>query len=373
MSITVPSAHSSVLREVLAAPRLAGELLQYGGLETDLVRAGLPEFRNGEAWKYSNPSRLIEAFRRQGNDPCLKVVAQNAQTVALSDADAASLVQHHLLSPTLVAKYPLGAVVLLRMTACFVLKVSRGVEARIQISRAGVDAGSAVVLLVLESGATAEIVEQDVPRSALIACVLNEHATLRHLRLQPAGRDPEYNLVYVRVGQSASYELRQYLRGSELRRNDLWIRLEGEGARSEVMGGWRVGAGEHSDVQISLEHVMPHTTSQQKFHGAVADGGTSVFGGRIWIAPNAQRTDAALVNRNLVDGKESKAYTKPELEIYADDVKCSHGATVGQLETDALFYLRSRGLSRKHASSLIVAGFLKEVTRDERERELLGL
>ena len=365
--------HSSFLQETLATPRFAAELLQYGELETGLTQAGLPRFRSGEAWKYSNPSKLVETLRQQDSDPCLKVAARNAQCLALSDAEAVSLVQYHLLSPKLAAKHPLGAVVLLRMTECSVLKVSRGAEARIEISCAGTGAAPSVVLVVLEPGAAAEIVEQGVPQSALVACVLKEQATLRHLRLQPADQGHEYNLVYVRVGQSASYELRQHLRGSGLRRNDLWICLEGEGARSEINGGWRVGAGEHVDLQISLDHVMPHTTSHQKFHGVVTDGGTSVFGGRIWIAPNAQRTDAALINRNLVDGTKSQAYTKPELEIYADDVKCSHGATVGQLESDALFYLRSRGVSRRQASSLLVAGFLKEVTRDERERELLGL
>ena len=119
-----------------------------------------------------------------------------------------------------------------------------------------------------------------------------------------------------------------------------------------------VEANSHLDQQFIMEHRAPDTFSRQKFHGIGAGKGTTVFNGRIHIHPDSPGSDAGLVNKNLALHPEATINTKPELEIYTDDVKCSHGATVGQLAEDSIFYLRSRGLSRDEARILLCRAFL---------------
>ena len=122
-----------------------------------------------------------------------------------------------------------------------------------------------------------------------------------------------------------------------------------------------------------MNHAAPGGTSRQHLRGHVTERAKAVFNGRIYIAEHAQRSDASLTNRNLLESPDAEVYTKPELEIYANDVVCSHGATVGQLDADALFYLRSRGVPHAEARELLVRGFLEESIPDAAGRKMLGL
>jgi len=206
-----------------------------------------------------------------------------------------------------------------------------------------------------------------------VECFVAPGAKLRHRRLQPPGTGVDYNLVAINIAENGSYSLSQYSTGARLRRNDISVNILGAGAEAELTGAWQLNEALHLDNQISVNHMFAGGTSRQHFRGNLDDRAKSIFNGRIYIAPNAQQTNATLTNRNLVVSSEAEVYTKPELEIYANDVVCSHGATVGQLDTDALFYFQSRGIGEADARAILIRGFLNEVVSHADGRTLLGI
>ncbi len=149
--------------------------------------------------------------------------------------------------------------------------------------------------------------------------------------------------------------------GASVARVDLGVKLLGPGARSNMLGLYFADGDQHLDFNTSQDHVAPRAHSDLLYKGALAGRSRGIFRGIIRVRKGAQRTDAYQTNRNLLLGDEAKSVSLPNLEIGADDVRCSHGATVGQLDEDALFYLMSRGMSREEARRLVVIGFLGEV------------
>ena len=143
--------------------------------------------------------------------------------------------------------------------------------------------------------------------------------------------------------------------------NHLELRLNGEGARGELHGLWLTDKTQKVGFHIGVHHNAPHTSSTQLFKGILDDSARGLFEGLIRVAPGAQKTEAYQANHNLLLTRESKMFTRPQLEIYADDVKCSHGATIGRLDEQALFYLRSRGIPFKEARLLLQQAFLQDV------------
>lgn len=146
--------------------------------------------------------------------------------------------------------------------------------------------------------------------------------------------------------------------GSRLKRNDITCEMAAPGASLNLQGVFVAGSSEHVDNQIGIEHAAPHATSTQVFKGLVGGDGRAVFNGRIHIHPGAKQTSAELVNNNLLLSADAEVDTKPELEIYNDDVKCAHGATVGQLNETAVFYLQSRGIPKADAELMLALGFV---------------
>jgi Fe-S cluster assembly protein SufD len=127
------------------------------------------------------------------------------------------------------------------------------------------------------------------------------------------------------------------------------------------MGVYLARGDQHLDNTTVIDHLKPGSTSKEIYKGVIDDEATGVFQGRIVVHPNAQQTDAHQLNRNMLLSPKAHADAKPELLIYADDVKCSHGATVGDLEADALFYLRARGIPEAEARNLLIEGFIEEM------------
>ena len=152
----------------------------------------------------------------------------------------------------------------------------------------------------------------------------------------------------------------QLMQGNRLRRNEVRAVLRDTGAELD-MGGVFIGHGQsHVDNQVCVEHRVPHCQSRQNYKGIAGGKARVVFNGRIHIHPHAQGSRADLSNKNLLLGREAEVDTKPELEIYNDDVQCSHGTTVGQLDGDALYYLRTRGVSEAEARRMLGLGFINE-------------
>jgi len=144
-------------------------------------------------------------------------------------------------------------------------------------------------------------------------------------------------------------------------RNDIKIYLSGENARTEINGIYLPTNEQQFDNYILIEHEKSHGKSRQLFKGIIDGQARSVFSGRVLVDKNAQKTDAGQLNKNLLLTDYAKAYSRPQLEIYADDVQCSHGSSTGQIDKEALFYLQSRGIGEKQAKILMLNAFAKEV------------
>ncbi|RHO70474.1 MULTISPECIES: Fe-S cluster assembly protein SufD [unclassified Alistipes] len=144
-------------------------------------------------------------------------------------------------------------------------------------------------------------------------------------------------------------------------RGDQHVALKGRGAENHTDGLMLSGAGQHIDFTTDIRHISRDCTSYEVFKGIASDGGTGVFSGRIYVAQDAQKTQAYQQSNNLLLGDRAHIYAKPQLEIYADDVKCSHGATVGQLSEEAVYYMRQRGIPEQTARRLQMAGFINQV------------
>lgn len=187
-------------------------------------------------------------------------------------------------------------------------------------------------------------------------------ASLRYAKLQEESTATHHvALQRVVVEKDGWVEIVQLDLGAALARNDLQVSLEAAGAAAEIHGLFVADGDAHIDNHTRLDHAAPDTHSAENFRGIAANRGRGIFNGKIIVHDDADGTDAALSNRNLLLSKTAEIDTKPELEIYADDVKCAHGATTGQLDEDALFYLRSRGLDEARARSVLVNAFAREV------------
>lgn len=219
--------------------------------------------------------------------------------------------------------------------------------------------------LFLQIAAGAEVELQEIspvgPSSGqLILVQVEPGASVRHSRCALDDEAAQWSLLLAVLAEDATYELNQYHFGGRRRRSDCHFVLAGSRASANVTACYLAGEGTHIDQQFVIEHRSRDTVSRQKVHGIGIGRSRCVFNGRIHIHPGAVGSDAALTNRNLSLHPEAEIDTKPELEIYTDDVRCAHGATVGQLSEDSLFYLRSRGIPESEARVLLCNGFLRE-------------
>lgn len=148
--------------------------------------------------------------------------------------------------------------------------------------------------------------------------------------------------------------------GGALVRNEMRIELSAAGADVSLNGAYLGRGKQHTDHTTVLRHAAPHTTSRQLYKGALDGAARGVFQGNIYVAEGADGTDGQMSNRTVLLSDKCEMDSKPQLEIYADDVKCAHGATVGELDEDALFYLRARGVPERRARELLVEGFVAE-------------
>jgi Fe-S cluster assembly protein SufD len=199
-------------------------------------------------------------------------------------------------------------------------------------------------------------------RSAVTEIALADGAVLDHDKLQQEGPSARHvHTVAVRQARSSRFTSRNIALGAALARTDLAVRLEGEGAECQLDGLF-VGAGsQHLDTHTTIDHATPHTTSREVYKGILDGRARGVFHGTIVVRPNAQKTDAIQTNKNLLLSREALVNSTPALEIFADDVKCKHGSTIGQLDANALFYLRSRGIGEAEARRLLTWAFAADI------------
>ncbi len=234
----------------------------------------------------------------------------------------------------------------------------------------GASAVFARTLIVAEPGSQVSYVEellsddfdQRTLASSAVEVIARDGARVQYVSIQRLGRG-----VFCQSAQrtlahrDSRLDTLNVSLGASVTRLDLNARLLGPGAHSDMLGLYFGDEDQHFDHNTSQDHVAPDTGSDLLYKGALDDRAQAAFRGIIRVHPDAQRTDAYQTNRNLLLSDESRANSLPNLEIEADDVRCSHGATVGQLDSEMLFYLLSRGLSREQAERLVVLGFLGDV------------
>ncbi|MDG2204446.1 MAG: Fe-S cluster assembly protein SufD [Alphaproteobacteria bacterium] len=231
-------------------------------------------------------------------------------------------------------------------------------------------------LIVMEEASQATLVKlhAGLGVSAYLANAVTEvdvgdAAILRHYRVQSENMQATHlGSLHVRIGRDATYDGFGLHIGGRLSRTEVFARLEGEGGHCALNGAYLMKGREHCDNTTVIEHAVPHTTCSEVFKGILDDESRGVFQGRIVVHKDAQGTDGHQLSNVLLLSDKAEMDAKPELEIYADDVKCSHGATTGQLDETALFYLRSRGIPEALARNLLiqsfVAGALDEIKCD---------
>ncbi len=223
-------------------------------------------------------------------------------------------------------------------------------------------------LIVLEEGCQATLVENhrglgDGAYFTNLAtqCSLGDGALLRHYKLQNDGPGGFHlSNVDATVGRDASYDSFTLSIGARLSRNAVQVRLAGEGGECHLNGAYLMRGEQHCDNTTQIDHLVPHTTCRETFKGVIDDRARAVFQGRIVVHKDAQKTNGHQLSKALLLSDRAEIDQKPELEIYADDVLCSHGATAGDLDHDALFYLRSRGIPEAEARSMLIEAFLAE-------------
>jgi Fe-S cluster assembly protein SufD len=198
--------------------------------------------------------------------------------------------------------------------------------------------------------------------NAVVEIALQDGARLEHYKVQREGIESFHvATTSTNLGANASYDSTAINFGAQLSRHDVAVKMANEGAECWVDGLYVVSSSQHTDTHSVIDHQQPHCTSHQLYKGILDGKSRAVFNGKIFVRHGAQKTDAMQTNKNLLLSKEARVDTKPQLEILADDVKCAHGAAVGQIEEDELFYLQTRGLHTELARNLLTYGFAEEV------------
>jgi Fe-S cluster assembly protein SufD len=224
-------------------------------------------------------------------------------------------------------------------------------------------------LIILGAGSQATVVEtyaglreEVYLTNAVTEAVLGDGARLDHYKLQEeSARAFHLALLQVNHGRDSKFTSHSVALGSALARNEVRALFAREGSECTLNGLYMAAGKQHLDNRTVIDHQSPRCTSRELYKGVLDGQSRGVFSGRVLVREDAQKTDASQANKNLLLSDDALVDTKPQLEIFADDVKCAHGAAVGQLDEDALFYLRSRGIGREAARSLLTYAFASEM------------
>jgi Fe-S cluster assembly protein SufD len=300
------------------------------------------------------------------------------RVLPLAEAAAAlpELVERHL-----GALAPAGRDGFTALNAAFagegvVVHVAREMEAEVPLHLLHVsDAAAAGTmrhvrhLVVVERHARATVVESHVAlaeapsfATAVVEAVVEDGAALQLLRVQREAREAWHvGTVEARQGRDSALTVFTYQAGGRVSRSNVYTVLGGEGAGCTVNGLYLLDGEQHGDHQTRVEHLAPKCHSREAYKGLIDGRAHGVFNGKVYVHPEAQQTDGKQTNHTLLLSPEAQVDTKPQLEIFADDVKCTHGATVGRIDETALFYLKSRGVGATLARQLLMYAFAADV------------
>ncbi|MEI9989357.1 MAG: Fe-S cluster assembly protein SufD [Rhizomicrobium sp.] len=245
----------------------------------------------------------------------------------------------------------------------FAIRVARN-KAAGPLPVAFTGAGSARALVVVEDGASLTLCETqktDGFSNLGLEFVIGANAQLTHIRMAPqAAGAVQIEEYAIRVARDGAYRAHLFNGGGKLSRAEFQIALAGQNAQAQLSGVSVLGAAAHADVTTHIIHAVGQTTSTQLFKHIAGGKSRAVYQGRITVEQGADKSDSRQTAKALLMGERAEADLKPELEIFADDVKCAHGAAVGDLDANSLFYLRARGIPEAEARNMLVRAFLEE-------------
>lgn len=228
-------------------------------------------------------------------------------------------------------------------------------------------AGFSHVVIIAEPGCKATVIETYASpskclTSAAVQVFVGDNAHITHYRVQKESHEAFHvGTTEVELARGTFYNATSINLGGALSRHDIDLKFTAEGSEAFVDGLYMLNGSQHADTHSVIDHLVPHCTSHQNYKGVLNDKSRAVFNGIVYVRENAHGTDAEQSNKNLLLSNDARVDTKPQLEIFNDDVKCSHGATVGQLEEEELFYLLTRGLPETLARNLLTYGFAEEI------------
>jgi Fe-S cluster assembly protein SufD len=283
--------------------------------------------------------------------------ALQAQLFAAGSSDSMVALNSAMMTDGLVIEVADGAVL---KQPLHVVHIASGAAPSAMFTRSLLKLGNAAGATLVESYIAADGAKAYQAHDSLIVAI-GDDSRLDHVRLIEDGREA-FNISssVVTLGKHAHFNTFGMTSGSLVSRYQAVITVAGEGSKVETNGVNLLNGRQHADTTLFLDHAMPNCASREIFRAVVDDRGHSVFQGRIIVRPKAQKTDAKMMTRALLLSDEAEADNKPELEIFADDVTCGHGATTGALDDSLLFYLRARGLSETEAQALLIQAFVGE-------------
>jgi Fe-S cluster assembly protein SufD len=399
------------------APSLAGSdvawlaALRRSGLDSYRA-AGLPS-RKVEAWKYTSLHPLTEADflpaaaapeitidtipkgALEISDGATAVFVNGAFRPALSRLDGledgitvssladklerdASALESHLGRVMTLDGMPLAALNAAFLDDGLVIQVARGSCIKKPIHLVSIGAAAEPLafyprhLIVLEAGASVTVVESHIGldgapyfSNSVVEAVIGAGASLHHYKLQnEASGAFHLATTALDLADNAAYEGFVLQVGGRIARNETRAQMSGQGVNFHLDGAYLASGEQLLDNTSFVDHAHPQGRSRQRFHGVLADSARGVFQGKLLVRPGAAGTDGQQLSRALLLSHKAEMDGKPELEIYADDVKCGHGATVGEIDGEALFYMRCRGIDEQQARRMLIEAFFTEVVEE---------
>ena len=312
-----------------------------------------------EEWRFTNVAPIartswsLQSRDREGAVAIPDDARHHLARHALYDRNAFIALNTAFLNQVTMVRVPRGAVLEEPIRITYEFHQSNQVTHPRTLILVGSNAQCTIVETYLGTGAYLT--------NAVTEIVSGESAVVDHYRLQQESAEAYHvATMHATLGRSANFSSHSISLGGALVRNDANVTLS-EGTEAILNGLYIVNGRQHVDNHTQIDHAKPHGTSHELYKGILDGHATAVFNGRIIVRKDAQKTDSKQTNKNLVLSDDAVINTKPELQILADDVRCTHGATIGQLDAEALFYLQSRGIGRRQARDLLTYAFAQDI------------
>jgi Fe-S cluster assembly protein SufD len=302
-----------------------------------------------DGWLVKSP-KLPKGVVASSGDAVYNKLKQKPDAVSVAD-DIVTSLNTAFMTGMLLIEVAAGAAIKEPMSFAFETTSETASFARIIIS---VGEGASLTLIETHRGKLGSAAQEN----TVIEISVGKNARVEHVRINTADvKAQTLSTLAVSVAEKAEFNSLSFTTGAALSRHQVFARVHGDDAKLGIRGVTLIRGEQHADSTLVVEHCALNGESRELFKTVVDEEARGVFQGKIIVKPNAQKTDGQMASNALLLGEHSAMNCKPELEIFADDVQCAHGATVGDLDTELLFYLRSRGISRKDAEALMIQAF----------------